>query len=439
MLARKRLSALLGFLAVIVLFIAFLWPSPSTFTLLADSQGSLAHDNALRLKQVLASHGIDVAVVATQGTAHNLRLLQQAATPTAALVDTVSAALDPKVAAFERTPSEHVDQGNRDITSLGAMYLQPLWVFTLADREFVDLSVHQRGDLGVGGENSSSRLLAELILSQRKDDPTFALVTIGDDVEGLDEGVVAHALEDEVIVAALLVGHPGSNLIKSLMGAGNVQVVSMQRTEAFALHFPFLTPVRLPQAGVDLRANIPSEDITTLGASTELLVNSSFPLALVEPVLHASRSIYGGDSLFATGGTFPGPDMAAVTLNSAAERYYTEGPTLLRKVLPYWLATWVERFLAIVVSVGTLLIAVFSILPKLILQFLQRHLDRAYRDMEGIEKDLAGGVLRSELLTRIAVIDERTRDIRINLRGHVSAWLEMRQFLYDLKERIVDH
>jgi hypothetical protein len=67
---------------------------------------------------------------------------------------------------------------------------------------------------------------------------------------------------------------------------------------------------------------------------------------------------------------------------------------------------------------------------------LDRQLQAAYRRMEDVEKKFFAGGEPGKLLEELDTVDAETRDIRIYLRGTVSSWLEMRQFLHDIRERI---
>ena len=43
---------------------------------------------------------------------------------------------------------------------------------------------------------------------------------------------------------------------------------------------------------------------------------------------------------------------------------------------------------------------------------------------------------RDSLLAELEYVDESTSDTRFLLRSTISSWLEMRQFLHDLRERM---
>jgi hypothetical protein len=195
-------------------------------------------------------------------------------------------------------------------------------------------------------------------------------------------------------------------------------------------------PISLPEGGYDLGDNIPTEDVRTIAASTELVVTDMFPPPLADLLLQATSEVHGEASLFSERDAFPNPDMISINLSSSAARYYESGPPLLRKFLPFQLATWIDRFIMVVVAFGSIAIAVFSILPRLVGMRLDRQLQAAYRRMEEIEKQFVAGGDRGALLAELDDVDKSTSDTRIYLRGTVSSWLEMRQFLHDLRERL---
>ena len=161
-----------------------------------------------------------------------------------------------------------------------------------------------------------------------------------------------------------------------------------------------------------------------------------FPAPLADLLLQATVEVHGEASLFTERNAFPNPDMISAQLSASAARFYESGPPLLRKVLPFRLATWIDRFIGLVVAFGSIIFALFSIIPKLIEMHLGRKLQAAYRRMEDVEKRFAAGGEPGPLLAELDAIDESTSETRIILRGTISSWLEMRQLLYDLRERI---
>lgn len=231
-------------------------------------------------------------------------------------------------------------------------------------------------------------------------------------------------------------GQPDAPLIDTLLRAPDVRAMPMERAEAFPIHFPFLKAVRLPRGGVDLRHDIPPEDLEMIAASSELLVSSMFPAPIADLMLQAATEIHGGPSLFSVKEEFPNPDMVSIPLNGSAAKYYREGPPLLHKVLPFRLATWIDRFFMVVVGFGSAAIALFSVVPRLIELSFNRKLTEAYRRIEVIEKSIHDGLDREAAIAELDALERETSDFKILLRTMIAPYMEMRQNLHDLRERV---
>jgi len=433
---RVATVVVLGFLIYIVVQTRL--SAPPEFDLLAGPENSTFYRDAVRFRDILARDGVRVNIVETRGSVDNVSGLLEAEVPTAAFVDAVGAIQLEQADSMEASGEDVEAQEDplEDLRSLGAIYLQPIWFFVRPQRQSLDLEDLDVTRFGVGPDGSTSRLIAELIIRNAGEDTERELVELGGADEDVDLAEVVDALVENRVQGALVVGQPETGLVDRLMRSPGIRAARVRRAEAYALHFNYLEPIRLPEGGHDLVDNIPQEDIGTLAASTELLVTDLFPPPLADLLLQAMTEIYGGASLFTDRNTFPNPDMVSVQLSGSAARFYESGPPLLRTVLPFRLATWIDRFIGVVVAFGSIAFALFSIVPKLIEMHLGRQLQVAYRRMEDVEKQFAAGRAPGPLLAELDAIDESTSETRIILRGTISSWLEMRQFLYDLRERI---
>ena len=433
-----RIAALSILVFVMLLVVLTKLTAPPEFDFLAGPKDSTFYEDAMRFKEILARDGVRLNVIETRGSVENVRLLLEADSPRAAFVDAVGAIeiaeVEPSGDADENPEAE---EGPLDrLTSLGAIYLQPIWFFVLASTELAGVEEMHNARLGVGPEGSTSRLMADLFRRNLQDDVDVELVEIGGDDESAEADEILDALRSERVEVFIAVGQPQTRTVDQLLRTPDVLATEVRRAEAYALHFPYLVPIRLPAGGYDLGDNIPSEDVRTLAASTELVVTELFPPPLADLLLQATSEIHGDASLFTERNAFPNPDMISIDLNSSAARYFESGPPLLRKFLPFQLATWLDRFFMVVVAFGSVAIAVFSILPRLVEMHLDRQLQAAYRRMEEIEKQLAAGSDNDALLAELDDLDRSTAETRIYLRSTISSWLEMRQFLHDLRDRI---
>lgn len=431
-----RVAALSILVFVMLLVVLTKLTAPPEFDFLAGPRDSTFHQDAMRFQEILARDGVRLNVIETRGSVENVRLLLEADSPTAAFVDAVGAIEIAEVAQSDDADENPEEEPLDRLSSLGAIYLQPIWFFVLASTELGGVEEMHGARLGVGPEGSTSRLMADLFLSNLQDDVHVELVEIGgkDEIAEVDE--ILDALRSERIEVFIAVGQPQTRIVDQLLRTPDVRAAEVRRAEAYALHFPYLVPIRLPAGGYDLGDDIPSEDIRTLAASTELVVAELFPPPLADLLLQATSEAHGDASLFTERDAFPNPDMISIDLNSSATRYYESGPPLLRKILPFQLATWLDRFFMVVVAFGSVAIAVFSILPRLVEMHLDRQLQAAYRRMEEIEKQSVAGGDNDALLAELDDLDRSTAETRIYLRSTIASWLEMRQFLHDLRERI---
>jgi TRAP-type uncharacterized transport system substrate-binding protein len=433
-----RIAALTVLLFVVLLVFLTKAMVPPEFDFLAGPENSTFYRDAMRFKDILERDGVRLNVIETRGSLENLRLLSEAEEPTAAFIDAAGA-----IEVVERKPADDAGEDPEEVetpldglTSLGAIYLQPIWVFTTTDSQLNGIEELHDARLGVGPEGSTSRLIAQLLRRNVNDDVNVELVSIAGEDEVVEPEEVLGALLRGDVQAVVTSGQPQNRLVDRMLRSPEIRIANIRRAEAYALHFPYLVPVRLPEGGYDLGDNIPATDVSTLAASTELVVTELFPAPLADLLLQATSEVHGDASLFTERDAFPNPDMVSVKLSTSAVRFYESGPPLLRKYLPFQLATWIDRFIMVVVAFGSVAFAVFSIVPKLVEMHLDRQLQAAYRRMEDVEKEFHAGADPARLAEELDAVDVDTRDIRIYLRGMVSSWLEMRQFLHDLRERI---
>ena len=115
---------------------------PDTVVILSGAEDSSFHNTAKRYAKIISTHGVQVKVVVTDGSAENLqRLLDRKQVADVGLVQT------------GLTEAE-VSQG---LNSLGTMYVQPFLVF-YRDRKTLDRLTQLRGKrIAIGPDGSGTR------------------------------------------------------------------------------------------------------------------------------------------------------------------------------------------------------------------------------------------------------------------------------------------
>jgi TRAP-type uncharacterized transport system substrate-binding protein len=415
-----RWIAILAFVASIVVALRLIGPAvPNEILMLTGPETSAFYANGLRYKEILGRHGVTVHLEETAGSIENLDGLAEAEMPTAAYVWGLPASGSGK------PPPEGVE-------SLGTMSLQPLWVFASRDADLTRLRDLSGSKIAAGEEHSDSRVLALFLLEEEG---------IGDDVEfahtdALTPGQALGAIQSNQVAAIIAVGGPDSLLIDRLLRSPELQVLSIRRADAFAIQYRALQQVRFPEGAHDLKDNIPDHDLQLLAARAQLVVSDQFPPALADLLLQAASEIHRDATPFSARGEFPNPGSAALPLSWAADNFYTNGPQKLQKVLPFRLATLINRFLTAVVAFASAAIGIFKIVPAIISLPFKRGVRRSYRELDAIERSAATGTDKKTLLDELAQVDQSTAAIATPLPKLRITWFELRQYIHDMRDRL---
>jgi hypothetical protein len=127
---------------------------------------------------------------------------------------------------------------------------------------------------------------------------------------------------------------------------------------------------------------------------------------------------------------FPAPMDNELPLATDADRFYKERPSLLRRVLPFWVAVWAERLIFILLPLLAIAIPAFAYLPKIYDWRIRSKLDGWYAEVNRIERAaLADSGNLAEQLAKMNDIDVRLNRVKVpkgylsqlyTLRGHAS-------------------
>ena len=475
--ARKNrsLRALVLRFAIVALLLSVLFvtligpPAPREISIYAGPVGSAFFDYGERYAEALARNGIDARIVETQGSLQNLDSLVHGEGPRvgfseATLVHVYQAAFADSVAAAERAaaaedesvapveseseaPAERMEieaaaatlSADRDldaeevdlgIESLGALYLEPFWLFTSTRDDIRDERDLEGLLVFAGRAGSGTRVLAEALLSINglDDIRTYAVS------EDLTEEEVTELFRQGEVDALFATGSPMSPVLQRLLLDPRIRPFSFDRAEAYDRHFDFITAVTLPEGTVDLEANIPSEELHLLASSIQLVAADDLNPVLVDALLDAASAIHERSTLFSARGAYPNGDPASLPLDPTAERFYSEGFAKWRSYVPFALATWIDRF---ALAFGALAAAavVLSILPQLIAWPFGLLINRLSKRIVKVEQALAGGTPQAELLADLDAIDAESIHLWVPPTESVT-YLEFRQLIADVRDRV---
>jgi len=241
----------------------------------------------------------------------------------------------------------------------------------------------------------------------------------------------AAALVAGEVDAAAFVTAKYRPLLSDLLARPEIRLLSFGRAAAYQRRYRYLAAVSLPEGAIDLAADLPADDIMLLSPLATLVARDDVHPALIDLVLRAASEIHGGPGLFEEPGEFPSPNNVDFPLSDEAERYFQSGLPFLRRVLPFWAATLVERLWVLLLPALTLLIPLLRIAPPTYRWQVRRRIVRWYRELRRLEEELQAATEagdRGALRASLAEVDRLQVEI-----GRISVPLAYADDLYNLR------
>jgi TRAP transporter TAXI family solute receptor len=364
------------------------------------STGALSgayHEHALKYRDILEREGVSLKLWVSNGAVENLRRLS-----------------DPEQGvdvAFVQ--GGIVGRGNAGgLQSLGAMYLEPLWIFHRGAQDIATLQPLRGKRIAIGDPGSGTAALVQSMLQSN------GLTQAPTTLVGLGGRPAADLLLSGGVDAAFFVAEPGSDLVQSLVRSPGVRLLSLDRAEAYVRQHYYLKRITLPRGVFDLEHDIPSRDIQMVAASANLVVKQDLHPALAYLLLRATTEIHGTPSLFSKLHDFPAPDDTELPLSPEATRYYKSGAPFLQRYLPFWAANLADRLLVLLVPALAILFPAMRLLPALYRWRVRSRIYRWYARLKEFELELEDPRSRVELqgmLDKLDAIDEAVHNIETPL------------------------
>lgn len=381
-------------------------PPPKRIVMTTGAEDGAYHRYAQRYRELIARHGVELVLRPSSGAAENLERLRTGA-------DGVEVGLV-QGGLVQETDAQQ-------LTTLGSLFYEPIWVF-YRGKDTIERIADLRGRrIAIGIPGGGTHALGTSIA--RDNGLTEAPTTLVD-IGGL---AAADALTAGSIDAAFYVSAIDGPAVQKLMRAPGVRVMDARRADAYIRRLPYLHKLELPEGVVDLKAGIPPQRVTMVAVTGNLIAREDMHPVAVELLLEAAREVHGGPSLLHGARVFPAPMDIELPLATDADRFYKERPSLLRRVLPFWVAVWAERLLFIMLPLLAIAIPAFAYLPKIYDWRIRSRLDGWYAEVNRIERvatDRGGDVA-----AQLAKIDDI--GARLNLVKVPKAYFS---HLYTLRE-----
>jgi len=366
-----------------------------------------------RYRQALEEQGIEIELVETSGALDNLRLLADGEVD----VGLLQAGL---------LLSEQ-EKGVEALASIGA---EPSWIFATAD--IAALRNLEGRRIAGGAEGSGTLAFSRRLIDVTGLSDTPVIGTGGQDaVEALQAGNVE---------AASFVSNAVTGPIERLLRDPSIRLLSIDDAEGLIRSNPWLTKSTLFRGSIDYRAAIPARDVTLLSTTALLAAGADLHPAFVDVLLSAAMSIHAGPGLFAGTGEFPQKPRAELVANENALRYFDDGPSFLRRYLPFWVASFVERGWVLIFPLLTVLFPLFKIAPPTYRWQIKRRINRYYLDLQKIEMNLGDPLdpaMAEELRRRAEEIDVAAARTSVPL-GYMDELYDLRRHIHILKMKIAE-
>jgi hypothetical protein len=266
---------------------------------------------------------------------------------------------------------------------LATLYYEPLWMFHHDDFPVTRINQLDGKRVAVGPVGSGTHALATMLMKVNGVDASAADVR---PIGGMD---AVQALQKREIDVAFFVGGADSPVIQKALRDPALELVSLVRADAYQRRFAFMTKLTLPRGTIDLALDIPNSNIDLISTKAMLVAREDMHPALISVLLDAAREIHSHQAYFESAGEFPGTSPLDVPVSVHADQHRRFGPTYLYRIMPFWLASLIERMLIIVVPLLAVLVPLANYLPQFMRWRVRSRIYRWYGELAMLERDIA--------------------------------------------------
>ncbi|MFO1413815.1 MAG: TAXI family TRAP transporter solute-binding subunit [Burkholderiales bacterium] len=380
------------------LWLSFRWlqPIPPRRIVIATGvEGGLYAHFAQRYRTILARDGVTLEIRPTRGAAENIELLQ-----------------DPNSGvdlAFVQGGLAQMPQAEH-LAMVAALYYEALWIFHRADAAFTQMNQLKGLRIAVGPKGGGTQAFAMPLLrvnGLQDGDATF-IEAGGDDALAL--------VRDGRADVAMLVGGGAMHAVQEALHDPALKLMSLSRTAAYARRFPYITRLTLPAGTIDLARNIPASEVDLIGTKAMLVARDTLHPALTTLLLEAVRDEHDDQGYFEAAGEFPNANQVDIPVLPDAVRHHRIGQNFLYRVLPFWVAAFVERTAIVIVPLLVVLVPLINFLPQIVRWRVRSRVYRWYGELALLEREVArheGVVPLENWVARLDRIERAVAGIRM--------------------------
>jgi len=390
---------------------------PRRVTISTGQENSAYEEFGRRYAAALARQGIQVTLRPSLGSHENLQRLNDPASG----VD---------IAFVQSGSTDQAEAERRGLVSLGSLFTEPVWLFYRSEHRRRLSSVTQlRGmRVNVGPEGTGAPQLFRKILSANGMEP--GQLRLG----ALENTPATVALLDGRIDALVFSSAPDAPLIQMLLQTPGISLFDFAQAEAYTRRFPFLSHVLLPRGIVDLGRDLPSRNYYLIAPTATLVARENLHPALVDLFVQAASEIHSGAGWFRHKGEFPTASYTEIPVAADALKFYRDGPPMLQRYMPFWMANFLERMWVVIVALGALLLPLSRIVPPLYVWKVRSRIYRWYGKLRKVEQaieDVPPEACATVYASQLARLNEIESSV-----NRISVPLSFAEELYGLRTHI---
>lgn len=434
LLSLRDLMASIGpfaLLTVALLALTYWWlnPTPPKRVVLATGPEQSAYDEfGKRYAEALKRYDIEVELLRSEGSSDNLALLRSGRADLG----------------FVQGGTADIGFDDEDaITSLGSLFVEPLWLFyredaaqRLRQSDTVSHLSELRGwHVNVGTAGSGVPRLFSTLLDVNRIPPGALQLS------EMEQTPATVAFLEGQIDAVVFASAPESLMVQMLLQTPGVRLLDFAQSEAYSRRFGYLTPVVLPQGVVDLAANNPQQDVRLVASTTSLLASTETHPAILQLFAQTATQLHGGAGWFSRTREYPSLEHTEVPVSQEAVRAITNGPPFLQRYLPFWMANLIERMWLAMGLIIALALPLSRVVPPLYTFRIRSRVFRWYAELRDIEQraeaqgDNEGDTVQS-LLDQLDTLESKAEKIVVPL-SHTDELYALRNNIHLVRKKLL--
>jgi len=327
------------------------------------------------------------------------------------------------------TPSE-----NDQLQTIAAISYEPIWVFYRGDAIINRLAQLKGKRISIGVPGSGLLKVSRTLLGHS------GITADNAKLLEMDAYQAYQNLENGQLDAAFFIGRPDAAMQQMLLNS-DLKLMSFAQADALVLKFPSLSKIIFPRASTSVANDLPQADVTLLAATALLVSKDTLHPALVYLLLEAANTAHAREDYFTPRGTFPNLNTDDFPISDESTRYFKSGRPFLQRYLPFWLASFIERRLLILLPFMALLFGLLQALPRMVEARMKNRLVVWYREIKSLEDEIwsirqPGKEQIAQWRDDIENIDANASQIRIPQRYFQDVYA-LKQAIRVVRERIV--